>query len=102
MLSNLLPKVAQNKDFLKLWFAQISSQIALNGLYFILTLKIYELTHSSTAVSLLILAFTIPNIFFGYLAGVFVDQLSLKKVMLTTNLIRSGLLLLVFLFLNNS
>ena len=66
-----------------------------------MTIKIYDITHSSTAVSILLLTFTLPSIFFGYLAGVYVDQLSLKKVMLVTNLIRS-VLVVFLLFVVNS
>lgn len=86
---------------MKIWLAQITSQIALNALYFILTLKIYDITHSNTAVSILILAFTVPNIFFGYLAGVYVDQLSLKKVMVSTNIVRSIAIFLMIFFINS-
>jgi MFS family permease len=68
-------------------------------LYFVLALKVYQDTSgSNTAVSLLILAFTIPSIFFGYLAGVLVDHQDLKKVLMLTNLFRVFLILaLVFL-----
>lgn len=79
----------------------MTSQIGLNAIYFILTIKIYDLTKSSTAVSILLLTFTLPSIFFGYLAGVYVDQLSLKKVMLLTNLVRS-ILIMFLIFLINS
>lgn len=59
-----------------------------------MALKVYQDTFgSNTAVGLLILAFTIPSIFFGYLAGVLVDHHDLKKVLVLTNLFR-GLLIL--------
>nr|QBM01739.1 hypothetical protein [uncultured archaeon] len=48
--------------------------------------------------SLLILTFTAPSIFLGYIAGVYVDQLSLKKVMLATNLVRALAILLLLIF----
>lgn len=97
----MLPKVVYNKEFLKLWLAQTTSQIGLNALYYVFTVKIYALTHgSNTAVGLLILAFTIPNIFFGYLAGVIVDRHSLKKVLLVTNSLRAIIILLLLLVTN--
>jgi len=79
----------------------MTSQVGLNALYFILTIKIYDLTRSSTAVSILLLTFTLPSIFFGYLAGVYVDQLSLKRVMLLTNLARSIIVMLLIFLLNS-
>lgn len=95
----MLPKIVYNKEFLKLWLAQTTSQIGLNALYYVLTVKIYDVTGSSTAVSLLILAFTIPNIFFGYIAGVFVDRHSLKKILVATNISRAVIIILLILSL---
>lgn len=96
-----MPQIISNQEFLKLWASQFTSQVALNALYFVLTLKIYQLTESNTLVSILILSFTLPNIFFGYLAGVYVDQLSLKKVMVLTNTLRSIVILLLIVFINS-
>jgi predicted MFS family arabinose efflux permease len=50
----------------------------------------------------MILAFTVPSIFFGYLGGVYVDQLSLKKVLVITNLIRAAIILLLSIFISHS
>lgn len=82
-----------------MWFSQITSQIGLNALYFILTLKIYELTSSNTAVSILILTFTVPSIFLGYIAGVYVDYVDLKKVLLLTNFFRAIAVFLLIFFI---
>ncbi len=94
------PSIIQNNNFLKLWAAQFTSQIGLNALYFILTIKIYLLTGSNAAVSVLIITFTAPSIFLAYIAGVFVDQFSLKKVMVLTNLVRAIVVFLLIIFLN--
>jgi MFS family permease len=94
--------VIGDSNFLKLWSAQFTSQIGLNAIYFILTLKIYEVTLSNTAVSILILTFTVPSIFLGYIAGVYVDQLSLKKVMVITNLTRALAVFLLLIFLEQT
>lgn len=92
----MLSKLISNRNFLKLWLAQIFSQVALNALIFVLTIKIYQETFSSTSVSLLILAFGFPAVLFGYLAGVYVDKLGLKKVLISTNLIRVLLMFTLF------
>ncbi|MDP2671247.1 MAG: MFS transporter [bacterium] len=101
-IKRFFPSIVTNIDFLKLWLAQITSQIGLNALYFILALKVYEQTQgSNTAVSLLILAFTVPSVFFGYLAGVLVDHQDLKKVLIYTNLFRALVVFgLLFVYTN--
>lgn len=59
----------------------------------------YELTSSNTVVSILILTFTAPSIFLGYLAGVYVDQVNLRKVLLITNTIRAFSVLFLIFFI---
>lgn len=100
-MANFLPKVILNTSFVKLWLAQITSQFALNALYFVLTLRIYDLTKSNTAVSILILTFSLPSVFLGYLAGVYVDQLSLKKVLVWTNFFRALIILILIFFFHS-
>lgn len=85
----------QNRSFFFLWLAEVFSQIAMNMMNFILILVAFSLTNSNTAVSGTVLAFTIPAIFFGILAGVFVDRWSKKKVLFWTNALRVGLLILL-------
>lgn len=85
------------KPFFFLWMAEIFSQVALNMLNFILIILVFKLTNSNTAVSTIVLSFTIPAIIFGMPAGIFVDRWSKKKVLFATNAIRS-LLLLVLAF----
>lgn len=62
---------------------------------FILLLLAFSLTNSNTAVSGIVLAFTIPAVFFGILAGIFVDRWNKKYVLFITNILRAGLLLLL-------
>lgn len=93
----LIPQVLYNKNFLKIWIAQIASQFGLNVLNFVLLLKVYELTSSNTTVSLLLLAFGVPGLLLGFLAGAYVDNVDTKTVLIITNIVRAlTLLLLVF------
>jgi len=85
--------VLKNRDFLKIWIAQIFSQSANHLLNFLLVLQIYELTKSNTMVSLLVLAFTIPSIFFGIYAGVCADRFSQKRTMFLANVLRALIVL---------
>lgn len=94
----MFPSVIRNKQFLNLWFAQILTQTSLNMLYYLLTIKVWESTNSNSAVSLLVLSFTIPAIFVGPLAGVLVDRWDTKKALILTNIIRT-LLIPLFVFI---
>lgn len=81
------------RPFLFLMLSEFFSQIAFNMQHFVLIFIIYEITHSNTAVSGIILSFTIPAILFSLLAGVYVDRWNKKSVLFFTNLIRAFLLL---------
>lgn len=89
------------KSFLFLWLAEAFSQIAMNMLNFILILLVFSLTNSNTAVSGIVLSFTIPSIFFGVLAGVYVDHWNKKNVLFGTNIIRFALLIFLAIFHDN-
>jgi len=84
-----------NRSFFFLWLAEIFSQIAMNMLNFILIIVAYELTNSNSAVSGIVLAFTIPAVIFGLLAGVYVDRWDKKKVLFATNFFRACLLIVL-------
>ena len=91
----------KNRSFLFLWLAEVFSQIAMNMMNFILILVAFTLTNSNTAVSGIVLAFTIPAIFFGIVAGILVDRWNKKYVLFATNIVRAVLLvILAFLHTN--
>jgi MFS family permease len=97
----LFPKVLYNKNFLKIWIAQIFSQFGLNILNFVLLLKVYELTSSNTPVALLLLAFGVPGLILGYLAGAYVDNVDSRKVLVITNIVRAVVMLFLVLLPNH-
>src|SRR3989338_7383248 len=88
----MLPAVLKNKHFIRIWAAQILTQTSLNMLYYLLTIKVWESTHFNSAVSLLVLSFTLPAIIVGPIAGVLVDRSDTKKALVLTNLIRAALI----------
>lgn len=92
-MNSTLLGVLRNKSFFFLWLSEIFAQLAMNMLNFILLLVAYSLTHANTAVSGIVLAFTIPAIIFGIVAGVYVDRWSKKTVLFTTNITRAILIL---------
>jgi MFS family permease len=88
--------VFRNPAFLRLWLSQASTQIGGNMVLFGLTV-IVSSTQPNTAVSLLILSFLVPAVLFSAVAGVFVDRVDRRLVLIATNVLRGlasfGLLL---------
>ena len=93
----LLP-VLRNRNFLTLWSGQVFSQLA-DKVYLVLMIAIIASRFQtpdqtiSGWVSSLMIAFTIPAILFGSVAGVFVDHWRKRAVLVSTNLLRGGLVL---------
>ena len=98
-------RLVQNRNFRRLWSAQILSQIAQNLLNFALIIRVFDLAQgtrlANIAVALVILAFGIPSIFFAAAAGVYIDHWNRKKVLVITNALR-GLLVLGFPFVEHN
>ena len=96
--------VLQNNRFLILWSGQIFSQLA-DKIYLVLTIAIiasqFQLPNQpiSQWVSPIMIAFTIPAVLFGSLAGVYVDRWQKKSVLVISNLIRGILVLALPLLL---
>jgi len=94
-------QVLKNRSFFFLWLSEIFSLTGFNMVNFLLTLVTYSLTNSNTAVSGIVLSFTIPAILFGIVAGVYVDRWNKKQVLLITNIIRCLLAVILGLFHTN-
>ena len=92
--------VFRNRPFLLLWLAQAATQIGGNMVIFGLTVIISKSTGSVSAVSALILTFLLPAVLFSALAGVFVDRLDRRLVLILTNLLR-GLAFVAMFFAGN-
>ncbi len=88
--------VLKNRSFLLLWLAQAATQIGGNMVVYGLTVLIFSSTGSNAAVSLLILTFLAPAVFFSAVAGVYVDRLDRRLILIVTNLLRAIFFALVF------
>ena len=89
--------VFRNRPFLLLWIAQAATQIGGNMVIFGLTVIISESTGSTSAVSALILTFLLPAVLFSALAGVFVDRMDRRLVLVLTNILRGLAFIAIFL-----
>lgn len=88
-------KVLSNVGFLFLWFGQLNSQLADRVYVYVLMVIAYSLTKSNLGVSVPLLAFGIPSLLFGPLAGVYVDKWDRKWILIITSIIRGLLILLI-------
>lgn len=90
--------VLRNRNFLALWSGQVFSQLA-DKVYLVLMIALissrFQTGNQSISawVSAIMMAFTIPAVLFGSVAGVFVDRWSKKAVLVGTNLLRGSLVL---------
>src|SRR6202008_5079448 len=87
-LASYLRLVRQNRNFRRLWLAQIVSEI---GDWFY-TLAIYslllQLTGRASSVALALVLQVLPQTFVGPTAGVVNDRIRRKRVMITADLVR--------------
>lgn len=67
----------------------------------VLIVLTYNLTKSNLAVSILVLAFLLPQIFFSFLGGIIADAKNKRKILLFGNITRA-LILVLFFFVNDS
>ncbi|MGH7998557.1 MAG: MFS transporter [Brasilonema sp.] len=92
--------ILKNPNFLALWGGQVFSQLA-DKVYLVLMIAIINTQFQTSDqtisgwVSTLMMAFTIPAILFGSIAGVFVDRWSKKAVLVATNIWRGILVLAI-------
>ncbi len=88
----------KNRPFMVLWFGQVVSQVA-DKVFFVWLISIldsYEsLAFANSMRSALMVAFTLPAILFGSAAGIVVDRFPKKHIMITADVIRAALMLLI-------
>ncbi len=96
--------VLKNRNFLALWGGQLFCQLA-DKVYLVLMIALINTQFQGSDqsisgwVSVLMIAFTIPAVLFGSVAGAFVDRWSKKVVLVATNVWRGILVLVIPLLL---
>lgn len=92
--------VLRNGPFLRLWLIQAITQILQNMINFALLLRVrsvvetHDLAQANTAISLVILAFSLPSVIFGPVAGVVADRVNKRTLMAVLNASRAVAVLL--------
>jgi MFS family permease len=87
--SHSITAVLRNRFFLFLWMAQAITMTGQNGIHFTQIAIIEELTHSSTHIGIVIISFSIPAVLFSTIAGIVVDRVSNKFIMVFSNILRA-------------
>lgn len=90
-----LRAVISRPDFRKLWLAQAASQLADKFLMFTLLIVVFDLSGKASIQSVLMIAYTLPSVFLSAPAGVIADRYDKRTLMIATNVIRGGLVLLI-------
>lgn len=95
-------KVTGNSKFVHLWVSQMLSQVTVNMLNFLLLTRLFTVTGSSIATSLLWVTYALPAIFFGPIGAASVDLVNKRKMLMATNLLQAASVLLFLFFHSQS
>lgn len=93
MKDNLILRALRIRPFLFLIASEFFSQFSMNLFNFALLIVVFSVANSNTAVSGVVISFTLPSLIFGILAGVLVDRWNKKNVLIRTNLLRALIVL---------
>jgi MFS family permease len=80
--------VLKNRNFLALWMAQVLSNTALTGSFFLQLILIEQVTGSSGHLAAVILSFSLPAVLLSALAGIVVDRVPKKVILISSNALR--------------
>lgn len=83
--------VFRNRNFTLLWSAQLISTVGSALTSLAASILVYRETGSALSVGLMLMATAAPSIVLGLIAGVFVDRLDRKRIMVAADLIRAAL-----------
>jgi MFS transporter, DHA3 family, macrolide efflux protein len=88
-------RLALDGSFTALWTGQLFSALGDRIHQVALVFVVYGATESAIAVGLIFLVATLPNLLFGPIAGGLVDRWDHREVMIVSDLLRAGLVLLI-------
>ena len=89
------------RDFTLLWGGQVISSFGDAMTSFALLLLVNKLTGSTAALATMAIMLALPTLIFGLIAGVYIDRLDRKRIMIVSDLLR-GILVLGFLLVDSA
>jgi MFS family permease len=81
--------ILKNREFLKIWLAQLISVVTANMLNFIIIGKIFESTGSAVAIGFLWAFYVFPTALLGPFSGVLLDFLDKRKILFWSSFLQS-------------
>ena len=87
----------RQRNFALLWFGGLISLIGDRAMFIALEFYVYQQTGSTLRMAALFTAYYLPMVLFGSVAGVFVDRWNRRRIMIVTNLLQAGVMLLLLL-----
>jgi MFS family permease len=88
--------VLRNRPFLLLWLSQLATQVGSNMALYGLTVVVLKSTSLSSAVSALFLTFLVPAVLLSAVAGVYVDRVDRRLVLVLTNVLRAAAMVAIW------
>ncbi len=87
--------VLRRRNFALMWTGQLVSTIGSSLTSIAASILIFRLTHSALDVGLMLMVTAAPSLVVGLIAGVFVDRLDRKRILVTADLLRGVLVFLI-------
>jgi CRP-like cAMP-binding protein/Na+/melibiose symporter-like transporter len=87
--------IFRNRNFSYMWTGQLVSTMGSALTSLAASIYIFRLTNSAMSVGLMLMATAAPSLLVGLFAGVLVDRFNRKWIMITADLIRAMLVLLI-------
>jgi len=87
--------VFRNRNFTLMWIGQLISTMGTALTSLASSIYVYKMTGSAASVGLMLMATAAPSLIVGLIAGVFVDRVDRKKIMIAADLIRAVLVFLI-------
>ena len=94
-------RLLRNRNFMALWIGQLISFIGDYFVWLAIPIVVNRMTGSAAMVGLSVMATALPALLLGPVAGVFVDRLDRRRVMIVSDVVR-GLLVLVLLTIQDA
>ncbi len=97
-----LRKLLANRDYSRLWFGQVVSNIGSAISSLALLFFAYALTGSAISMAILAIIQTAPVVIFAGFVGVYVDRFDRKKIMIASDIIRAIAIIMIPVSINFS
>src|SRR5437763_1222744 len=85
-------RVIRSPRYFPLWLGQLVSNLGDTLNYVALVVLVFRLSHSGLAVSALVVAEIVPTLLLGPVAGVVIDRVDRKRLLIAADLVRAALI----------